>query len=142
MKFKTFRNLVTAGALIAVVAVCAPCFRSEPTLPPTPLARPSTGRTPTRPLDREIQHLLRSPTSADKTKDAFGGAWKVNLYRDEGKRCFNRVKVDLDRDEKWDEKWDFETEGGEEKVKRHVAPADDEQYAEEYRLENGAWRRK
>jgi hypothetical protein len=54
----------------------------------------------------------------------------------------NRLKVDLDRDEKWDEKWTFASDGGTDGVKRQVAPNDDEAYTEEYRLDGERWRRK
>jgi len=78
--------------------------------------------------------------SGDRVKDAFRGrSYKVNLYADPGGGRVKRAKIDLDRDEKWDEKWTFDGEGG---VKREVAPADDEQYTESYRLVAGKWVKK
>jgi hypothetical protein len=62
-------------------------------------------------------------------KDASrGNAFKVNLYQDEDKVSMNRAKVDLDRDDKWDEKWTFKP--GE--ITRKVAPTDDENYTDNY----------
>lgn len=95
-----------------------------------------------RAFDEQILAIAERNISGDKVKDALKGRVKVNLYKDAGHTQVNRLKVDLDRDDKWDEKWDFEWTNGAKKVKRHVAPADDERYSEEYRLENGAWRRK
>ena len=64
--------------------------------------------------------------------------WKVNLYQDAGKKSVNRLKIDLDGDGKWDEKWTIEDD----QVKRQVAPADDERYTEEWRLRGDVWVRK
>jgi hypothetical protein len=92
-----------------------------------------------RPMDREILDLARAGIRGDRVKDATAGKpYKVSLYRDAGSPGVNRLKVDLDRDDKWDEKWTFDGEA----VKRQVAPADDEKYTEEYRLRAGAWARK
>ena len=60
---------------------------------------------------------------------------QVNVYQDAGNSTANRVKIDLDRDDKWDEKIDFKPEG----VIRQVAPNDDEKYTETYHLVDGAW---
>ncbi len=77
-------------------------------------------------LDRVLAYEgmdLGSP----KVKDAVSGeSWKVNLYQDEGHATVNRAKVDIDRDDKWDEKWTF-ADGD---VQRQVSPTDDEQYTE------------
>lgn len=96
-----------------------------------------------RPMDVEILDRVKQGISGDKVKDAFPSrSYKVNLFKDAGETRVNRLKIDLDRDEKWDEKWTFSTEGGEEKVKRQVAPNDDESYTEDYRLRAGAWVKK
>ena len=43
-----------------------------------------------------------------KKKDVSPDApYKINLYHDNGHESINRAKVDLDRDNKWDEKWTF-----------------------------------
>ena len=94
-----------------------------------------------RPMDREILDRVSQGISGDKAKDAVRGRpWKVNLYKDAGRARVNRLKIDLDRDEKWDEKWTFTSEGGKDVVKRHVAPNDDEAYSLELRLEGESWR--
>ena len=60
-----------------------------------------------------------------KLKDVSRGQpYKINVYQDDGNTTANRAKVDLDRDEKWDEKWTFKSDG----VQRKIAPADDENY--------------
>lgn len=89
-----------------------------------------------RSLDQAILDRVGSPASTDKVKDAFPGAIKVNLYHDDKSGWFNRLKIDLDRDEKWDEKW---TLAGGKVLKRQVAPADDEVYTEAYVLEGQTW---
>ena len=96
-----------------------------------------------RPFDNEVVALGERTLPGDKAKDALPGRpFKVNLYQDAGKKKVNRLKLDLNRNDKWDEKWTFEEEGGRVEVKRQVAPADDEQYTEEYRLRAGKWVRK
>ncbi len=116
--------------------------------PGAPNDLPATATAPThlpagdealRPMDRAIFAWQKSAPEKEKSKDVFNSeTYKVDAYHDAGKIGMNRLKVDLDRDGKWDEKWDFD--GAE--VKRHVAPADDESYTREYRLAEGAWRPK
>ncbi len=92
---------------------------------------------------QELIDLANQPLRGGKGKDVFSGrSYKVNIYQDAGQPLPNRAKIDLDRDEKWDEKWDFEGPAPERKIKRHVAPNDDEQYTVEYRREAGRWRLK
>jgi hypothetical protein len=127
--------------------------RSTPAIPerispsattPTPIPPPTAaGGTPLRDMDREILLRANQDIDGDKVKDAIpGGAWKLNLYKDAGEPRVNRAKVDLDRDDKWDEKWTFAREGDRDEVKRQVAPNDDESYTEEYRLRGGTWVKK
>jgi hypothetical protein len=47
-----------------------------------------------------------SPNS--KKKDALGASgWKINLYEETGDAHYDRAKVDRDRDDSWDEKWNW-----------------------------------
>jgi hypothetical protein len=72
----------------------------------------------------------------NKIKDATKGKpYKVNLYQDDGHRTVNRAKVDLDRDDKWDEKWTLDGES----LSREVAPSDDENYSVEQTWSGTAW---
>jgi hypothetical protein len=97
-----------------------------------------------RPMDKAIMDRVAQNITGDKVKDAFPSqTYKVNLFKDAGEPGVNRVKIDLDRDEKWDEKWTITREGGKEQVRRQVSPADDDQtYTEEYRLREGSWVKK
>jgi hypothetical protein len=168
MKFKTFRAIAIAAggaaSLAVVLFVAKGCSSGDdkhgptssppaqtaaaPTpggaTPPAAGQQPAAGGAsqPMRPMDQAILDRVHQGISGDKLKDAFPGqAYKVNLYA-EGGTAANRVKIDLDRDEKWDEKWSISTEGGQEQVKRQVAPNDDESYTLEYRLRAGAWVKK
>jgi hypothetical protein len=164
MKFKTFRALAITGALLlgvgGSVAGYSACSKSDnavasATAKATEAPKPATAQPPTqtaapaattqappsgnlRPMDRKILDRVAQGIASDKVKDAVKGeSYKVNLYKEaDGKR---RLKIDLDRDEKWDEKWTFEDASGQEKVKRQVASKDDENYDQEYRLEAGSW---
>ena len=78
--------------------------------------------------------------AGDRLKDVFPQAdYKVNVAKDKGGF---RIKLDLNRDGHWDEKWTTSGKGDDAEVKRQVAPADDERYSESYRLDEGAWRKK
>lgn len=121
-----------------------------PTAAPLPAAAasapaPATASDPSalRAMDEEILARVAQNIPGDKVKDAFSGKpYKVNLYKDAGQAGVNRLKIDLNRNEKWEEKWSFSTEGGQRVVKRQVAPNDDEKYTEEYRLDGKRWVKK
>lgn len=105
---------------------------------PNPVAPLPAGAVALRPMDVEILAAAAANISGDKVKDAIRGrAWKVNLFRDAGQAKVNRLKLDLDRDDKWDEKWSWDPEG----LQRQVAPADDEKYTVQtwYDVNLNAW---
>lgn len=126
----------TAPATVLVVTPPDP----SPAAPVTsaPASATAAGSNALRPVDRDILAWRKTAAiTGEKAKDVFPGKpYKVDGYKDEGKTGVSRVKVDLDRDGKWDEKWDFEGD----KVKRKVAPADDENYQQEFRLDGDHWR--
>ncbi len=116
--------------------------RAAVATPSEPAAEAAGGQTQTlRAFDEPILALAERGISGAKVKDALKGrAYKVNLYRDAGQPGVNRLKIDLDRDDKWDEKWTFVKPGSRDGgVKRQVAPNDDEVYSVEYRLLHGKW---
>jgi hypothetical protein len=150
MKYRTFRNIAVSGLLIAggtVAAVGAMKFKEadpapEPTpsdeelkavirqlIPPTPAAattQSDTGSGTTgdaaglRPVDRAALELLARPVTEARIKDGTRGKpYKVSVYSDDRKR-WNRLKIDLERDETWDESWTIHADGA---VERR-APAD------------------
>lgn len=167
MKYTTFRGLLIGGGVLLVLGAfgsCLLCAGSQvlsPKPPPPPVATvvapsaaplptPATAPTatavtftdsmPVTDVHRAVLAASKQNISGDKGKDALPGRpYKVNLYKDPGQTRVNRLKLDLDRDDKWDEKWTLE-DGG--KVKRQIAPADDENYTLEYRLEGEYWRKK
>jgi len=119
-------------------------MKAAPTTTPTATtATTATATTATtadglRPVDRDMFALVKSLTPSEKVKDATKGKpYKINLYSDDGQR-FNRAKVDLDRDDKWDESWTWKGSD----VERQVAPADDERYSEVWLLTGEAWKKK
>jgi hypothetical protein len=72
----------------------------------------------------------------ESQKDAFPQqAYRVNVYQEAGHTTPNRLEVDLDRNDKWDERWTVDGNA----IKREVAPQGDENFTREYALENGAW---
>jgi hypothetical protein len=123
---------------IPVAAASAPAPAAEPPKP-VKASDASKERTPLRPLDEEVLRLAGSRVAGDKVKDALPGRpYKINLYAEGGRVV--RAKVDLNRNEKWDEKWSFELEGGQPVVKRQVSPADDDTtYTLKYRIIDRAW---
>lgn len=115
----------------------APPLAASPVAPP-PAAPLPAGAEALRSLDRQIIARITQPLSGDKVKDAVPGAAKVNLYQDAGQTHVNRLKVDLDRDDKWDEKWTIDRAAGL-AIKRQLAPSDDEVYSAERRLVGESW---
>lgn len=89
--------------------------------------------------DTQIIALQKEPLSNGKPAGdsarwlSVGDGFKAEFRADAGSIAWNRAKVDLDGDKKWDEKWDFK-DGS---VKRRVSPADDDNYSAEYRLKSG-----
>lgn len=127
---------VPVSAPVAVVP--APSVPAPPAAPAAPAA-PSIPVDSARPWDAFLIGKAGSAISGDKVKDASGStSYKVNLYQDSGSSTINRAKVDIDRDDKWDEKWTFAADG----ITRQVAPADDEQYAETWLWDGSGWRRR
>ena len=100
-------------------------------------ASPTTNADGLRPVDQKIIGQLASPASGDKIKDAFSKeSYKVNFYREASEQTWSRLKVDLNRNEKWDEKWDV---ANGQPVKRQVASKDDENYDQTFVWKNGKW---
>jgi hypothetical protein len=89
-----------------------------------------------RPYDAEVIAWSKRSISGDKMKDATKGKpYKLNLYKDAGKTTVNRAKVDLDRDDKFDEKYTFDTT----KITLQRAPNDDDNYTETYHWNGSGW---
>lgn len=106
------------------------------TATPTPATMTTNTADGLRPVDRDLLSLVKSLAPTEKVKDATKGKpYKINLYSDDGQR-FSRARVDLDRDDKWDENWTWK--GAE--VERQVAPADDERYSEVWLLAGEGWK--
>lgn len=137
---------VSVGGVPRPTPARPPVARSAPpevVAPPLNLPLPArtapAGGQVFRDFDAPVLGLAARALSSDKVKDAYPGAVKVNLYQDAGFTQVNRLKVDLDRDDKWDEKWTFDRTGGVVRVTRQVAPADDESYTVEYQAGDGVW---
>ena len=85
--------------------------------------------------DRAVLALVKGRAPEEKVKDATKGQpFKVNLYSDDN-ASWSRAKVDLDRDDKWDESWTFK--GG--TTEKKVAPQDDEAYGAPVVLRGETW---
>ncbi len=53
-----------------------------------------------------VQFLANRQASSPKVKDAtHGQGWKINLYDDNSDGRYDRIKIDQNRDEIWDEDW-------------------------------------
>lgn len=155
MKLRTFLALAGSAGLLVVGGVGLLWSQREPAPPvqveltrevPVSPSRVEASRVeaepiavPTgtgRPVDAEVLAFQGRDIGSDKLKDVTKGRpYKVNVYQDAGESSVNRAKIDLDRDDKWDEKIDFTPEG----VKRQLAPNDDEVYSETTWLEGGSW---
>lgn len=124
-----------------IVALPTPVASPTPVARPAPMALPDPASAPTaaavtgREVDVVALGYEGKNIGTDKLKDVTTGrAFKVNVYQDAGESTVNRLKIDLDRDDKWDEKITFKPD----EISRDVAPADDEKYTEHY-VWNGTW---
>ena len=107
----------------AVEEVGLDATKGEPNPPDPAEDTPASGRE----IDTIVLGWQGKGLGNKKLKDVTKGKpFKVNLYQDDGNSVMNRAKVDLDRDDKWDEKWTFDGPN----VSRKVAPADDENHTE------------
>lgn len=118
------------------VAVKTPV--SDPT--PTPVmeepADPPPQEDSLRPVDRELLRWVGKDLGSKKIKDAaIGRAWKINLYQDSGSAVLSRAKIDLNRNDRWDEKWTFDGTN----ISRKVSPSDDEDYSQEFDWNGSDW---
>ncbi len=164
MKFKTFRAIVIGVGLAGLAGGIALCLSragrgpksgetnapastqasAQANAAPPVLATGATGATDAvgtalRPMDREILAALAKAAPGAKLKDALRGKpYKVDLYRDDGSATVNRLKIDLDRDGTWDEKWDVEGVPPAAKVKRMTAKGP-EAWEDAFRLDGERW---
>lgn len=152
MKLRNFlilAGLVVAGGITALVLTYEPSppapaepaqafelpGESSPRIEPPKAVTAVAGEDA---LTTQVRGMAGRTLSGGKGKDVTSGRpYKVNLYQDSGHTQVNRAKVDLNRNEKWDEKWTFEPDG---RITRQIAPADDENYTVKRIFENGAWR--
>lgn len=151
--FLIIAGLVLAGAVAAVALTCdfsgddrvvrelpkpaAVKPAPQPGASPAPSPEPAAAGGPAeRPVDVAVMQWRGKNLGEEKKKDVTKGRpFKVNVYQDAGKSEVNRAKVDLDRDDKFDEKWTFDGES----ITRQVAPNDDESYTETYVWNGEAW---
>jgi hypothetical protein len=119
----------------------APTPTEKPPEPP-PTSKPPTGNAEShddlgpREHDAETIAWKDKSISSDKEKDVSKGKpYKISVYKDKGKDKVNRAKVDVNRNDKWDEKYSFDGE----KVTLQRAPADDEKYTETYHWSGTGW---
>ena len=93
--------------------------------------------TPKKDYTKDVLKYKDRKISSSIIKDVFASSpYKINVYQDKGKTSVNRIKVDLDRDDKWDEIWTFDENGG---ISKKVATQDDENYNNTYRWMNNVW---
>jgi hypothetical protein len=154
MKYKTFRNLVSVGGGALLISICglSSCLlgnkssqgeRRVDNPPPIASSSPNAAQSPANSTGRSpdqqvVEFLNRQPNATgDKIKDAFPReSFKVNIYRDGSSPTWTRLKIDLDRDEKDDEKW---TLANGQPDKRQVSTRDDGNYDREYRWRGAQW---
>jgi hypothetical protein len=153
MKLKYFLALVSAFGLAGVFLLAKACKSQEPPPKPTEVVkplpqvpppeprtpeqpRPASNEMPARAYDAEVIAWSKKSISGDKQKDVSKGkSYKINVYKEPGHATVNRAKVDINRNDKWDEKYTFE----ESTITLEVAPADDEQYTKTYHWTGSAW---
>ena len=103
-----------------------------------PVVAPAADLLP-RPYDAEVLAWKTKSISGGKSKDVTKGRpFKIDVYEDAPAKTVNRVKVDANRNGKWDDKITFKP--NETVLER--APADDEKYTETYIWNGAGWTKK
>jgi hypothetical protein len=103
-----------------------------PTPPPPPIDL--------RDLDRQILGVVAAPANIQGrvARDITSGKpMRVQVFKNYNQTAVERVQIDFDRDDQWDEKWSVRGQ----EVSRAVSPKDDGKYSERYALKNGKWQR-
>ena len=154
MKLKYFLAIVVVVVAAGIFGLVKACKSSDPpprpedlVARPTPTSRPpdptptptprSTDELSPRPHDAEVLAWRTRSVSAGKGKDVSKGKpYKINVYQDPGHAKANRAKVDVNRNDKWDEKYSFDEDGT---ITLQIAPADDESYTRTYHWTGTAW---
>ena len=157
MKLKWFVLFIAAFVVAGIAAIVMTRDKSEPPAAPVvkkeepPPAPPPRDEQPTpvaeakptqasdldaRAWDQEVLSWRTRSISSDKQKDVSKGkSYKINVYKDAGSSTVNRAKVDVNRNDKWDEKYTFKGET----ITLQRAPADDEKYTETYHWNGSGW---
>ena len=124
--------VVVAPVVTAPIAVAPDPYPEDDPNGPTATS-PAANQ---REVDAIVLGYQGRDIGSDKLKDVTSGkSYKVNVYQDAGKTTANRAKIDLDRDDKWDEKITFEPD----KITRQVAPGDDESYTLTFHWDGAGW---
>jgi len=126
LRYQTVRSL-GLGALgaVAVAGIVVLATGGDDSPAPAPVKAPATqplasSPTPTPPApvakgldDAAIAARADQPANAgEKIKDAFkGNPIKVNLYEETQDRVYDRLKIDADRDDVWDQQWTRDASG-------------------------------
>jgi hypothetical protein len=154
MKLKTFVGIAAVAVFGAGVLSTAAVFYLMPEQSETPTLSPAPQPGPVAPPDKPPAPAPATPAGnltpaqtaimgyagkdigGKKRKDVSKGKpYKINVYQDDGNSTANRAKLDLDRDDKWDEKYTF----GGDSVQRQVSPDDDENYTQKFLWNGEDW---
>ena len=155
MKYDSFIKLRGLGCIALIVipvavlvlrakgnkAVVAPPPVAVPLAPQAPQSTNNNGLSE---VDREVLRLQKEPLSKG-TPDSKGLKWRLKNQgvvvelrcdKDKGGDYWNRAKVDANDNKQFDEIWTFKKDGT---VERRVAPNDDQNYTQTFRLEGETW---
>lgn len=95
-------------------------------------------------VDREVLQMQKKPLS-NGTSDPKGLKWRVKkgsvvielrCDKDKNYNYWNRAKVDANNNKQFDETWAFKKDGT---IERRVAPNDDQNYTQTFRLQGETW---
>jgi hypothetical protein len=144
---------ITAASYLACGKSSEPAHKKETVAMPAPadappppppvdagvaVAAPTSDLLP-RPYDAEALAWRTKSITGGKAKDvAKGRPFKIDAYEDAGSPTVNRVKVDANRNNKWDDKITFKPN----EIVLERAPADDEKYTETYTWNGAGWTKK
>jgi len=109
IRYQVVRNVSLVLGAASVIAVCAGGGSDTPDVAVAPkvTSPPASKLANVEVTDAVIIAAAEKTVPDGKVKDAFQGktAVKVNIYDDNGDGVADRLKVDRNRDEVWDESW-------------------------------------
>jgi hypothetical protein len=131
-----FVAMTVAPVIDMIQGVPVPVADASATVPPPvwPGMPPAPDPLAPRPFDAAVVAFAGKDIGGEKLQDVVPGGPKVTITQRAGTTAVDHARIDLDRDNRWDERWTFGAD-----IVREVSPNDDEAYTQRYRWTGISW---